>query len=193
MGGLLHIKSAVFLLLFSLTTLVAEAQKPRVAFHSVNSYVFLIGEHGTDWGLETVNGVAYQQFFTGIGLGFDHYRFKSYPLFFDQRIFFGEKKKLFAYGDLGYNFSGKNQPGPDIYYYKSYHFQGGVFAGGGMGVNIKIDRKLFFTLSAGFSYKEIRDQIDNSSGPCQGGSCPVDISTYNYSYGRWALKAGVDF
>ncbi|MDE3212869.1 MAG: hypothetical protein KGM98_06515 [Bacteroidota bacterium] len=169
-----------------------RAQKTRVEFQSHNSYIFLAGAQRTDWGLQTVNGVGYGTFFSGIGFGIDHYHFQSYPLFFDQRLYFGNKKRVFVYGDLGYDFSGHNLPGNEVYGYKSYHFSGGAYAGGGLGARFKIDHKLFFTLSAGYSYKEISDKIAISGTCFTGGSCPVDMTTYYYSYGRWAFMAGLD-
>ena len=91
--------------------------------------------------LQSVNGFAYKNFYSGIGFAKDDYNYNSYPLFFDQRIYFNEKNNAFAYGDLGYNFSGKNKPGKEIYYYTSYHFSGGVFTDFGIGYKMTFIKK----------------------------------------------------
>lgn len=152
----------------------------------------MIGEHGTDIAIQTLNGITYYNFYSGIGFGIDYYGYNSLPLFFDQRIFFRSNKNIFVYGDLGYNFSEKNNQGKAIYYYKENHFSGGLYTGAGLGYKIRFFNKSFFNLSAGFSYKEINDKV-SISYPCLAGSCPLDYNNYRYSYGRIALKAGVDF
>ena len=181
----------LFLLVIS-TGLCGKAQNKQLKFRSLNAIGFLIGEHGNDIMLQTINGVTYKNFYSGIGFGIDYYDYNSYPLFFDQRIYFGKKNKGFIYGDLGYNFTDKNKPGKEIYYYTSYHFSGGVYTDLGFGYQVKIKRKLFFTLSAGFTYKEINDKVGTTNF-CLTPSCPVDYSNYKYGNGRVVLKAGVDF
>jgi len=165
-----------------------KAQDKQIKFRSINSVGLLIGESGTDMILQTVNGIACKNYFSGIGFGVDYYHFNSYPLFFDQQICFGKKKSAFIYGDLGYNFNAKNKPGKEIYYYKTYHFTGGVFTGLGIGCKIKFAKSNSFLLSIGYSYKELNLKI-GAIGPADG----IDYSNYKYSNGRIVLKAGIDF
>ncbi len=184
------------LLLFLLTMLIGfrgKAQDKKIKFRSINSVGFVIGEHGSDIMLQTVNGIAYKNFYSGIGFGIDYYNFNSYPLFFDQRIYFGKRKMGFIYGDLGYNISGKSKPGKEVYYYNGYRFYGGVFTDFGIGYKMKFSKKSFFTLSSGFSYKEISNKVAINVPCASAGVCPVDYQTYKYGNGRVVLKAGVDF
>lgn len=169
------------------------AQKNKISFHSINSVSFLIGESATDWSFQTVNGIAYKNLFSGIGAGVDYYHYNSCPLFFDQRIFFGKGKNLFAYGDLGYNFNNKNnKPGKEIGFYSSYHFTGSVYAGIGFGYKQHFAGKSFLNFSAGFSYKQISNRV-NVINECFVGPCTVDYNTYQYDNGRAVLQAGIDF
>jgi hypothetical protein len=165
-----------------------KAQDKKIRFHSINSAGLLIGKSNTDMMLQTLNGIAYKNYFSGIGFGIDYYHYNSYPLFFDQQICFGKKKSAFIYGDLGYNFTAKNKPGKDIYYYNTYHFSGGVFTGVGVGTKIKFAKSNFFLLSIGYSYKELNLKI-GTNGPADG----VDYSSYKFGNGRIVLKGGVDF
>jgi len=185
-------KFILFLLVVTLG-LCGKTQDKQIKFRSITSAGLLIGESGTDMMLQTVNGIACKNYFSGIGFGTDYYHFNSYPLFFDQRVYFGKNNKVFVYGDLGYNFSAKNKPGKEIYYYTSYHFNGGVYTDLGFGYRMKIKGKLFFTLSTGFTYKEINDKVGTSTLCLTPEPCPVDYSTYKYGNGRVVLKAGVDF
>lgn len=175
-------------LLVLLTCFAADAQDKKMKFHSINSIGFIIGESSTDMMLQSVNGFAYKNFYSGIGFAKDDYNYNSYPLFFDQRIYFSGKNKAFAYGDLGYNFSGKNKPGKEIYYYNSYHFKGGVFTDFGIGYKMKFNKKNSLLLSVGYSYKELNVKIE-TIGPADG----KDYSNYKYGNGRIVLKVGVDF
>jgi hypothetical protein len=170
----------------------AEAQAKKIKFHSINSIGFVAGESGTDMILQSVNGIMYKNLYSGVGFGADYYNYNSYPLFFDQRIYFAKNKKTFVYGDLGYNFPGKNRPGKEIYYYNSFHFSGGIYTDFGIGYKLKFINKSFFTFSSGFAYKEINNKV-GTLNPCLVGPCPVDYNYYKYRNGRVVLKAGVDF
>ena len=181
-------KSFIFFLLILVIGFSVKAQSKKIQFHSINSAGFIIGQSGTDMMLQSVNGFAYKNFYSGIGFAKDDYNYNSYPLFFDQRIYFSEKNKAFAYGDLGYNFSGKNKPGKEIYYYTSYHFSGGVFTDFGIGYKMAFIKKSTLLLSIGYSYKELNDKIE-TIGPADG----KDYSNYKYGNGRIVLKAGVVF
>ena len=82
-----------------------------IKFHSINAVGLSNGQRGGHLLLQTVNGLAFKNWYSGIGFGADYYHYKSYPLFIDARRYFGKNDKGFAYADLGYNFSGKNKPG----------------------------------------------------------------------------------
>ena len=181
-------KSFIFFLLILLTGFSIKAQSRKIQFHSINSVGFVIGESGTDMMLQSVNGFAYKNFYSGIGFAKDDYNYNSYPLFFDQRIYFGKATNAFAYGDLGFNLNGKNKPGKEIYYYTSYHFSGGVFTDFGIGYKMAFIKKSSLLLSIGYSYKELNDKIE-TIGPADG----KNYSNYKYGNGRIVLKAGVGF
>ena len=156
-----------------------------------------MGQSGGNLLLQTVNGVRFKDFFTGAGVGVDYYHYKTLPVFFDARRYFGKKNNGFAYADIGYNFPLKNKPGKDIPYYQSYKFSGGIYTDLGLGYKMKFINKSSFLLSAGYSYKRVSDKIGtvNPVIDCMvGTSCPLlDYSKYSYGFGRIILKAGVDF
>jgi hypothetical protein len=130
-------------------------------------------------------------FYSGIGFGADYYSYNSYPLFFDQRIFLGKSGNVFFYGDIGYNFSSRNnKPGNGVYY-TNYRFSGGVYTDIGIGYRMKLKNRSFVTFSSGFSYKEINNKVAIISSCYLPESCPVDFSNYRYGNGRVILKAGV--
>ena len=102
-----------------------SAQQSKLTFHSINTLGTAIGRSGIEPLFQTVNGFAYDQWFSGIGFGVNYYRYNSYPLFLDTRRFFNATKKTFIYGNIGYNFPGKNTPSKDTTY-ATYKVSGGV-------------------------------------------------------------------
>jgi hypothetical protein len=169
----------------------ASGQQRKIHFNSKNNFGLSFGQHDAACLYQTINGLSLNNWFAGIGFGMDNYNYKSFPLFVDVRSYFGKTRHVFGYGDLGYNFSGKNKPGKEIYY-TSYHFSGGLFAEAGIGYEFKFIGKSFFTMSAEFTYKEINNKI-SVVNECFAAPCFVDYSKYKYGNGRVALKAGVDF
>ncbi|MGH2564874.1 MAG: hypothetical protein ACRDE8_09760 [Ginsengibacter sp.] len=185
----------IYILVIVSLSFNASAQK-QIQFHSINSAGFLMGQSSGNALLQTVNGIRFKNFFTGVGIGIDYYRYKTLPLFFDGRKYFGKKNNGFAYADLGYDFPLKNKPGKEILYYGTYKFNEGIYTDFGLGYKWKLIKKASFLLSAGYSYKKIFEKIGttNPGIDCAIGiSCPVDYTTYNYGFGRIVLKAGVDF
>jgi hypothetical protein len=183
-----------FIAIFFLTFIFfsASAQTRKLKFNSINTIGFSGGQSGGDILLQTVNGVGFENWFSGIGFGTDYYRYKSHPLFADARRYFGKGDKAFAYADLGYNFSGNNKPGKEVYYYTTYNFTGGIYTDFGIGYKMKFTRNTSFLISAGYSYKELNNKVV-SVNECLVAPCPVDYSNYKYGNGRVVLKAGVDF
>lgn len=186
-------KKIVFILfsgLFFFYSAVAQEVKPR--FSSMNSIGFAAGQSPPDIILETVNGIKFSDWFTGVGIGVDYYRYKTLPLFMDGRWFFGDDKNGFIYGDMGYNFPMKNKPGKEINYYNSYHFNGGVYTGIGIGYQAPLYKKSSVLFSLGYSYKKMETKIGVNVCPFTG-PCYVDYSKYDYSFGRVMVKAGLVF
>jgi hypothetical protein len=187
----MKIRSFPFFLVPLFIAFSASAQREKLKFHSINAIGLSDGQSGGYLLLQTVNGVAIGKWYSGIGFGADYYHYKSYPLFIDARRYFGRNDKGFAYADLGYNFSGKNKPGKEIFY-SSYHFTSGIYTDIGIGYKMKFARNSSFLISTGYSYKEINNKVGVVT-PCLVAPCPVDYSKYRYRNGRVVLKAGVDF
>lgn len=184
-------KFVSIVLLSLLVSFSAFPQKDKVKFHSINSIGLSEGESGAHLLLQTINGVAFDKWFSGIGFGADYYQYKSYPLFLDLRRYFGKRDKGFAYANLGYNLDAKNKPGKETYY-TTYHFSSGIYSDFGLGIKMKFISRSSLLLSAGFSYKDLNNKVSVTE-ECFVAPCAVDYSKYKYGNGRVVLKAGVDF
>lgn len=168
----------------------ASAQKKKIKFHSINQFAMVGGESQTNSAFQTINGITFSYWFTGIGIGVDNYRYKTLPLFIDGRWFFGDDKNGFIYGDIGYNFPMKNKPGKEIPYYNSYHFTGGVYTDIGIGFRTKFIKKSSFLFSLGHSYKQLKTKIGITAACVE---CQPYLYNYKLGYGRMVLKTGVEF
>ena len=54
-------------------------------FHSINMAGIIKGEKSSYIQLQTINGVAFNKWFAGAGMGLDYYTFRTIPLFLDVR------------------------------------------------------------------------------------------------------------
>jgi hypothetical protein len=113
-------------------------------------------------------------------------------LFIDGRWYFGDKKSAFIYGDIGYNFTMKNKPGKEIYYYNTYNFRGGIYTDFGIGYQVSLNKYSSLAFSLGHSFKKLQNEVSVIT-QCLVAPCPVDYSKYDYEFGRMILKAGLVF
>ena len=184
-------KLAFSLIIFLTVNFSASAQKNKIRFRSINTSGLVGGESKAGTAFQSVNGIQFSNWFSGIGVGVDDYRYKTLPLFMDGRWFFGDDKNGFIYGDIGYNFPMKNKPGKEVYYYDTYEFTGSVYTDFGIGLKAKFIKKYSMLLSLGYSYKELQAKIGMNA--CGTGPCSVDYSKYDYNFNRMILKAGLVF
>lgn len=186
-------KTLIFILIvFFLINISASAQKNKIHFNSINQFAMVGGESQINTAYQTINGIKFSNWFSGIGIGVDNYRYRTLPLFIDGRWFFGDEKRGFIYGDIGYNFPMKDKPEKGIPYYDNmYHFKGGVYTDFGIGYQVPLRKKSSMIFSLGYSYKKMEVKIGSE---CRTSSCPADYSNiYEFSFNRMILKAGLVF
>ncbi len=170
----------------------ALSQK-KMQFQSVNTFELISGQSPLSTGFQSVNGFKFSSWFAGVGVGVDNYHYKTLPLFFDGRKFFGNEKRAFGYGDVGYDFPIKDKPGKEISYYNSsYHFTGGIYTDLGVGYEFLLNKKNAFSFSLGYSYKKLKCKIKTvQMNPFSGSS--TSYTNYELSYGSVVLKTGLVF
>lgn len=168
------------------------AQKKKIHFQSINEFAIVGGENHINTAFQTINGIKGSDWFLGAGIGIDYYRYKTLPLFFDGRWYFGEDKKAFIYGDIGYNFPMKNKPGKEIGSYSTYHFTGGLYSDLGIGYQVRLYKKSLLLFSLGYTSKDLKAKAGNTICPFAG-PCYVDYNRYEFSFNRMILKAGLVF
>ena len=105
---------------------------------------------------------------------------------------FGEKKKGFIYGDIGYNFFLEDKSEDFVFAGTKTSWKGGVYTDFGVGFRAVFIKKVNMVFSLGHSYKKARKiEVTNICGIVP--PCYEDISKYKYNYGRFNLKVGLEF
>jgi hypothetical protein len=183
-------KLAFGLIIFFTINFSVSAQKNKIRFRSINTFGLVGGESKASIAFQSVNGIQFSSWFSGIGVGVDDYRYKTLPLFIDGRWFFGDNKNEFIYGNVGYNFPMKNKPGKEIWYYDTYHFTGGIYTDIGIGYQVPLYKKSSVLFSLGYSYKQVQTEY-GITPLCTG--CQPSWYNYKLGLGRIALRTGVEF
>jgi hypothetical protein len=176
--------------LFLLPALYAQ-----VKFQSVSNVGLLNGSAGASLLLETTAGVSYKNSFAGVGVGLDHYRFRSVPLFIALRqALRNGKRSFFVYGNAGYNFDWLTEENEKRYnnVFINNDYTGGVYYDAGIGYSIGFQKADALLLSVGFSYKEVENKSGNGDCPVSG-PCFNNVETYKYKMPRLVFKAGWRF
>ncbi len=182
----------LFTILASSFIQTVNAQKGSVHFSSTTSIGIATGESESALMVESINGIKFSKWFTGVGVGLDYYQYKSLPLFVNGRRYFDKQGKSFVYGNAGYNLPLKNKPKRELGFFTDYHFSGGIIAGGGVGYSFPLNNKTSIIFSIGYSYKEL--ELHSTTEIC--GIIPPcweEHSKYELNYGRIEMKVGVGF
>ena len=168
----------------------------RWQFHSINQVGLLYGENGSAFQVQTINGVQYKSWFAGIGVGIDEYRFRSIPLFADFRKEFAVGAGyLFIYGGIGMHFMWLTDKQKDDYhlgYYQKAHFSNGLYYDAGIGYKVKLNNRIAFFVSPGFSHKDTEMKSPTFSCPFTGPCYPLP-ERYNYALNRLSVNLGIIF
>jgi hypothetical protein len=191
-------KNAIALIILIFISANISAQQATaiklLQFHSINNIGLLEGQTGSAFQLQTINGVQYKSWFTGVGLGLDYYRYRTIPLFIDVRKEFGKtKSKFFMYADGGINFGWPTEK-QKMQYVVSDKFGTGFYYDAGAGYKIFINKKNGLLLSAGYAFKKVQETTQQYYfNP--GGLEPLNPATqkYVYSLNRFTFKIGWEF
>ncbi len=187
-----HIMKRLLIIPFMIFLIFSAAgQNQKIKFSSVNNAGLLSGSRGEAFMVQTINGIKKDKWFAGAGTGLDFYNERTVPLFFDiRRDFTNRKNTPFAYADAGLNFLWLNyiereqkqfpKSSPGMYY--------------DLGIGWKLSGKNSrgFLLSAGYSFKQVKEKIKYSWwNPAPTPTLESEnFERYNYLYRRVVVKMG---
>lgn len=171
---------------------LAHAQSPKstpkLSFRSINQIGFLSGQAGTEPLAQTINGVQYKTFSTGIGIGLDYYKERSIPLFLDiRKHVFHKPQTPFVYLDGGYHFPWTHDKAEE---WIRTTVKGGLYYDVGIGYRFPTFKTGAIHVSLGYSAKNMSETINHnpwrSSWPL-----PEDYQQFDYTLRRYSFKMGL--
>jgi hypothetical protein len=177
---------------FCISTLSGLSQSKKLQFQTIIAAGIVEGEESNAMQVQTVNGVLYKTWFSGIGVGLDYYNQRSIPLFLDLRKnVFDKQRSPFIYVDGGYHFpwltkNEKAEYGGDI------KTNGGLYYDAGVGYQMRNIKGVGLAFSAGYSYKRFSNEVPQYVY-CIWGDCPQTNQTFDYRLKRISIKAALGF
>lgn len=181
------------LMILLLLPAVCYSQTTKPRFHSFLSPGMVAGQTGVKPVFQLTGGIAYGRHFTGVGVGYDQYKFNTIPVFADWRFNFGKNDIFFTYVDGGYNFTTKYKR-EEEWGKVSDRIRGGFYMDLGLGMRAQVGGSHRVFLSAGYSRKNavVKKAFTNCWGPCPVAEPPT-VYTYKYEFGRIVIRAGWEF
>ena len=181
-----------FFILQKITAQEKEFFEAKWKFRTLNEVGLLQGESKAAFHIQSLNGFEKKNWFAGIGVGLDYYRYKSIPLFAEGIKYFGKtQNKIFVYANAGMHFVWEKNDNT-IYYTETYH--PAFYGGAGIGYKAGFKNGGGFFLSAGYSYKRVDDvQREYNSCPFAGQCYPTSPNKYVYTLNRLLLQIGLMF
>lgn len=182
------------LFLLSMVICASVYSQERARLSSQNYAGILAGASTADFQVQTVNGVAFKNWFTGIGVGIDYYSVRSIPLFIDiRKNLLKNTNKFFAYVDAGIHFPWLKERDYELIWIDR-DFKNGFYGDAGLGYTYPLTKRSAILLSAGYSIKLFSEKR-RTQGFCPGPVtvCPDQVDRFHYELRRISIKAGVTF
>ncbi len=154
-----------------------------VKFQSSLQTGILMGQKGSSAALSinTINGVQYKTWFGGIGLGLDYYGLKrTVPLFVSiQKELHAKPSTWFWYADGGYDFPWLKD-NQKLQYMATYKANGGLFYEAGGGYKFTVFNKTHLGLTAGYSFKQVKEKYTPPCNWCEWNTPVEQITTSDF-------------
>lgn len=182
---------AISCMLLLLSTKGQHAAKPSSPFKFQSNLQsgILVGQKGSQAALvfSAVNGFQSKTWFGGLGVGLDYYGSKrTAPLFINiQKQLSARRNTWFGYMNVGYNMPWLKGD-EKLQYAQKYKVIGGVYYEVGGGYKFTVFTKTRLGLSAGYSYKQLKEDYTPPCALCEWSTPQEQIARYEFR--RVALK-----
>ena len=170
----------------------SQENSSKTRLHTIASVGMVAGQSTAKPLFQAEAGIFYDRLFTGLGIGLDHYRFRSIPLYIDGRMHFGKSKSVFVYGSGGYNFPYNNKSEDGDWFKTTDRFVGGFYLDAGLGYRVKFTSGHHVILSAGYSRKDVVNKVGYTY-LCFSPPCEEVVYNYHYNLGRIITKLSWEF
>ena len=185
----------IVLFLGSFSIAIAQEKEKKSScgcrFQSINQFGLIDGSTDTDFHLQTINGLRFGNWFTGIGVGIDYYYVRSVPIFLDLRNYwFKRRNSPFVYADIGVNLPWAKDY--DDFIFQDINYKEGLYYDLGLGYKLGLKNTHALSLSAGFNFKRLSGKRVYNFCPF----LPPCLETYeefDYKMNRISMKFGWEF
>lgn len=168
-----------------------QSDKCSCGFSSYFNVGVLEGEAGTSLQLQTIQGMRYGKWFTGIGAGLDYYYVRTVPVFIDvRRTLLNRRHSPFAYADAGMHFPWARDQDHPGWGGKS-KFSSGLWYDVGLGYRLSLGGESAFLLSAGYSFLNMKETRTSAFCLIWPNCQEIQQQLYRYKLNRLSLKIGV--
>lgn len=178
----------LFLLLFLLSGAGAQ---DKVRYSSMNYAGLLEGDNGSAFQLQSIQGVRFSRWFTGIGTGLDYYYLRSVPLFVSvNRNLFNQPRTPYVSLDGGINFAWYRREQERWGDFIGSDFSPSLYWNAGVGYKVYMrNRRDALLLNIGYSFKQLKEDKEKAVF-CTNPPCPPRVEHYNYKLNRVSVKLG---
>lgn len=183
----------VIICLLSISAGLQAQNKPR--FSTQNTVGLLIGGSDNAPQFQTINGVAYHNWYTGIGAGIDWYYQRSIPVFLSVNRFFttSPRRQVFLSSGAGVNYAWGTPDYITNGWGYDTKFSPGFYWTAGLGYKIAIGKQNdHLLIQLGYNNKS-HTQKSTLVMPCLIAPCPVSKETYKYSFNALSFRIGWGF
>ncbi len=136
----------------------------KPAFHFSGAAGYQFGSSHTQAFYQASAGVRFSHFYTGLGVGYDAYQFKTLPVFADLRVYPTRDMRWFGYANIGLNPALGNGPVTDWSQVRN-DITGRGYIDLGLGFVVPVKEKSRVLVSAGWSRKEVTE-VHTFQFPC---------------------------
>ena len=165
----------------------------KLKFQSQNFIGVLGGEKDASFQIQTINGVQYRTWFSGIGTGLDFYFQRSVPLFLSVGKYFSSKTNSPYFSlDGGTNFVWDKSTASKYNWFRTDgDFSPSLYYGANAGYKIGLRKnKSSILMMLGYSAKRLKEKL---ASPCLTFPCPDLHESINYEFNRYSFKMGLTF
>lgn len=160
----------------------------QYTFHSFNEAGMLIGKNKNALLLNSVNGFEKGKWFAGLGMGYDGYIHRSFPIFAQVNFdLFTKRNRLQLTASAGVNIAAHYENENLIS--SSSNFENGFYYAGGVQYLIPLQRDAIY-FSAGFTGKQMVQKDNNGTFNPVTGLLENGLSKVEYSFKRIYVKVG---
>ncbi|RYY55050.1 MAG: hypothetical protein EOO09_11975 [Chitinophagaceae bacterium] len=154
----------IFIFVLLLVVLRVEGQQ-AAGFRTSISSGLALGESRPQPVVQLGVGYQFRRLYTGVGGGYDGYRFASWPVYAEARYYPSESTGFYGYGHAGYSIANRHHRESTGWGSGEKWRNGGFYSDLGIGYRFPAGKRQTFSFALGYSVKNVKStEIYNCTG-----------------------------